>query len=141
VLIDNSYRFLEHVADMGIEARAGSRAEVFQGMARGLVVLIFGDSPAVATASAKIAVRAEDPVELLVGWLNEVAYWCEKNDMVPSAFTIDALSDNELQAAIFGEPFTPERHAVERQVKSVTYHQACLEETPEGWYARVYVDL
>lgn len=54
---------------------------------------------------------------------------------------IEGLGDDHLRATYSCEPFDPRRHSVERQVKSVTYHQACLEETAGGWYARVYVDL
>lgn len=139
--IGNNFRLLEHTADMGIEARSGSREGVLEEMARGLTTLIFGDSPAVAKVNAKILVRAADPVELLVSWLNEVVYWSERDDLVPATFQIEFIGDCDLQGFIAGEPFDPERHTVERQVKAVTYHQACLEETADGWYARVYVDL
>ena len=135
------FRLLAHTADMGIEARAASREKVVEEMARGLTALMFGRSPAVAQVTTSFVVRADDPVELLVSWLNEVLYWSEKDNLVPASFHVGALSDGELQATIAGEPYHPRRHAVERQVKSVTYHQACLEKTPAGWYARVYVDL
>lgn len=137
----NRFRLLEHTADMGVEARAGSCERVLEEMARGLATMIYGDSPAAVQVEAKIVVRAEDPVELLVSWLNEVVYWCEKDSLVPAAFQVESISAVELRAVISGEPFDPERHVVERSVKSVTYHQACLEEVPGGWYARVYVDL
>jgi SHS2 domain-containing protein len=104
-------------------------------------MLAFGNCATKAKVKTKIFVRAEDPVELLVCWLNEVVYWSEKNNLVPSAFHIESVSDKELQATIAGEPFDMERHSVERQIKSVTYHQACLEERVDGWYSRVYVDL
>lgn len=126
---------------MGIEARAASRAAVLEEMFRGLAELMFGSSPAKARVSSVIVSRGADPAELLVGLLNEVVYWCEQDNRVPAQLHIEALDGHEVRAAIAGEPFDPERHAVERQVKSVTYHQACLEERAEGWYARVYVDL
>jgi len=135
------YKLIEHTADMGIEAQADSPAMVFRDMAHGLKTLVFGKSLAEAMFDAEITVHAEDPVELLVGWLNEVAYWSEKENLVPADFRIDLLSDTDLQATVSGAAFDPQRHTIERQVKSVTYHQACLEEVPGGWYARVYVDL
>jgi len=141
VTVGNGFQLLEHTADMGIEARAGSCRELMEAMARGLVALIFGESTVRATVSAEIEVRAEDRVELLVAWLNEIVYWCENNNLVPATFRIEAAGDDELLATISGEPFDPERHSLEHQVKSVTYHQACLEETADGWYGRVYVDL
>ncbi len=126
---------------MGIEARAASREEVVEEMVRGLAVLIFGRSPVASRVTTKIEVRAEDPVELLVSCLNEVVYWSEQGHMVPAALRIQSINDGELLATVSGEPFDPERHSMEREVKSVTYHQACLDEIPGGWYARVYVDL
>lgn len=126
---------------MGIEALGNSRADVMEEMARGLSALVFGDSPATAAVSARLSVHAEDPVELLVSWLNEVVYWSERNNLVPATFHIETMTDCELKATVSGEPFAPLRHIVDRQVKSVTYHQACLEEVAAGWYARVYVDL
>jgi len=141
VTIGHGFRFLAHTADMGIEARAASRAAVVEELTRGLITLMFGDSRAEARVKARLIARGNDPVELLVSCLNEVVYWSEKDNLVPSALDVELIDDGDLQATISGEPFDPARHCIERQVKSVTYHQACLDETPEGWYARVYVDL
>lgn len=135
------FQLLEHTADMGIEARAESREKVLLEMARGLAGLMFGDGRSGAESVVEVAVQAEDSVELLVAWLNEIVYWSDSGNFVPVAFRIVQLTDTTLQAVINGELFSPECHSLERQVKSVTYHQACLEENPEGWYARVYVDL
>jgi SHS2 domain-containing protein len=33
------------------------------------------------------------------------------------------------------------RHQLRLMVKAVTYHQLALERTPQGWHARVYVDI
>ena len=135
------YKLIEHTADMGIEAWADSAVAVLQEMAQGLKSLMFGDSPACVKMHTKIVLHAEEPVELLVCWLNEIVYWSEQDNLVPAAFCIELVNHAALRATVSGEPFDPLRHSVERQVKSVTYHQACLQKRPEGWHARVYVDL
>ena len=135
------YKLIEHTADMGIEAWADSAVMVLVEMAQGLKALMFGESPASAKLGSEIVLHAEDPAELLVCWLNEIAYWSEKDNLVPATFRIDRLNHASLRATISGEPFDPLRHNVERQVKSVTYHQACMEKLSGGWHARVYVDL
>ena len=61
--------------------------------------------------------------------------------MVPADFQILTLNEVAIEAIIFAEAFDPARHVVERQAKAVTYHQAQLQQTAEGWAARVYVDL
>ena len=117
---------------MGIEARAASREAVVEEMTRGLIKLMFGDSRTEARVKARLIAQGSDPVELLVGCLNEVVYWSEKDNLVPSALIVESIGNNELQAIITGEPFDPERHCAERQVKSVTYHLACFEEASDG---------
>ncbi len=139
--MNKGYRLLEHTADMGIEARAESCPKVLEEMASGLMMILFGDSPVSASIVTKIHLREENSVELMVSWLNEILYWCEQNNLVSAASRIDALEEGELWATLSGEPFDQKRHHVERQVKAITYYQACLEETSGAWHAKVYVDL
>lgn len=135
------FKFIEHTADMGLEATAGSIGSVAEQMAQGLACMIYGECPVDIQLSSDLVVCAEDPAELLVAWLSEVLYWCEQDNLVPGKFEVVEAGRCNWHTTISGEPFDPARHAVERQVKSVTYHQACLEQTDNGWYARVYVDL
>lgn len=135
------YRLIEHTADMGIEAWGASREEVLLAMAGGLRDMMYGDSPADEEVDAVISVTAADPVELLVGWLNEIAYRCEAADLVPAACRIESLSEGSVRGVLTAAAFDAARHVVERQVKSVTYHNACFERDADGWHARVYVDL
>jgi SHS2 domain-containing protein len=139
--MNKGYRLLEHTADMGIEARAESCPKVLEEMASGLMMILFGDSPVSASIVTKIHLREENSVELMVAWLNEILYWCEQNNFVSATTRIDALEEGELWATLSGEPFDQKRHHVERQVKAITYYQACLEETSGAWHAKVYVDL
>lgn len=136
-----AYRLIEHTADMGIEARANSPEAVLVTMACGLKELMFGDSPVRERLQTQVSCSGEDAVEQLVAWLNEVVYWCDQDNRVPARFAVTLHEDQSLQGTIWGELFDPRRHAMERQVKSVTYHQACLTCGADGCFARVYVDL
>ena len=130
------FNFIEHTADMGLEAQADSLAAVFEEMARGLVCMIYGNSSVREMLEEEVVVCADEPVELLVAWLNEIVYRIEMDDLVVKEVVIDAVDDNGLHATLTGERFDAGRHSVERQVKSVTYHQACLEERPGKGQAR-----
>ncbi len=136
-----AFRLLAHTADIGLEATAPSRSELFRAAALGLKVLLFGDSPATAAERHAVRLGAGDRAELLVAWLNEVLFLCESKRLVPAAFDIVELTERSLAAVISGEPFDPGRHAVERTAKAVTYHQLLVEKRKGGWYARVYIDL
>jgi SHS2 domain-containing protein len=136
-----AYRLIEHTADMGIEARAASPEAVLVAMACGLKELMFGDSPVRERLQTQVSCSGADAVEQLVAWLNEVVYWCDQDNRVPARFAVTLHEDRQLKGTIWGEPFDSRRHAMERQVKSVTYHQACLTCGGDGCFARVYVDL
>ena len=94
------YRLLEHTADMGIEARAGSCTKVMEEMAKGLTMMLFGDSPASESVVKKVLLNAEEPVELLVAWLNEIVYWSEQDNLVPGSLRVDALTTEGLRGNI-----------------------------------------
>ena len=135
------FRLLAHTADIGLDAVAPTRKELFEVMARGLRAMTFGSSPAEETLRLEVSLEADEPAELLVRWLNEILCLCEMTRLVPADFAISACTDRQLTATISGEPFNPDRHTVERVAKAVTYHQLVVEERDKGWYARVYIDL
>jgi SHS2 domain-containing protein len=41
----------------------------------------------------------------------------------------------------YGEPFDRSRHRARVAIKAVTYHQFAVTRTPEGFEARVFLDL
>lgn len=135
------FHLLAHTADIGLEASAATREELFAAAAKGLRAMLFGASPAEPVLRLEVHLEAGDCAELLVAWLNEILCLCEMTRLVPAAFEIVEVSDRQLTATISGEPFDAERHVIERSAKAVTYHQLVVEERKDGWYARVYIDL
>jgi SHS2 domain-containing protein len=135
------FRLLAHTADIGLEATAPTREELFIAAAQGFRTLVFGAAPAVAAIRLEVHLQAGDCAELLVAWLNEVLCISEMTRLVPASFEILELTGEKLTAIICGEPFDAARHTVERTAKAVTYHRLLVEERKSGWYARVYIDL
>lgn len=135
------YRLLEHTADMGIEASGATLEELFAQAAYGLLEIIAGAAGALSREEKSVTVRGGDTEELLVNWLNEVLYLFETGGLFPVDFEVEEVAGNRLKARVVGEPFNPQRHTVEREVKAVTHHQLAVERTADGWRARVYVDL
>jgi SHS2 domain-containing protein len=46
-----------------------------------------------------------------------------------------------LMATCRGELADPTRHAMDHEVKAITYHRLRVEQTPQGWEAEVIVDI
>ena len=51
------------------------------------------------------------------------------------------VNSRTLKALLRGECFDPVRHRIEREIKAVTYHQASVTKTGDGWLARVVFDV
>lgn len=137
----NSFRLLEHTADMGIAAQGETLAAVFQQAALGLRQIITACADIQFRQEVRVAVQGQDREELLVNWLSEVLYLLESRHLLAASFEIDSLSDHQLRARVRGETLDSERHWLEREIKAVTYHQIIVEPTAAGWRAQVFVDL
>jgi SHS2 domain-containing protein len=135
-----SYRLLEHTADMGIEVFGESLVDLFVEAGRGLREMISTEAKTQGREERAIEVAGEDEGELLVNWLNEILFLFETG-FFPVDFTVSAIEGGRVRGSVSGEPFDPERHPVEREVKAVTYHQLNVEQTDEGWKVTVFVDL
>ncbi len=137
----NSFRLLEHTADMGIEAKGDSLAALFRQAALGLRQILTCCTDIRHREEIQVEVRAQDPEELLVNWLNELLFLLEVRQLLPADFVIDSISDSRLRARVQGEFLDAERHFLEREIKAVTYHQIRVEQRAGGWRARFFVDL
>ncbi len=137
----DTYRFLEHTADMGIEATAASLEGLFVQAARALNEMIFGQELFGGSESLQIDVSGEDLGDLLVRWLTELLYLIETDYFVASRFMIDTLTPYRLQARVAGERLHPDNMHAVREVKAITYHRLDVTSSSRGWRAQVYVDL
>jgi SHS2 domain-containing protein len=136
-----SYEVLEHPADIGFRATAGSLPELFAEAAAALLGIAFESGDVVARQEYALEAEGGDYESLLVNFLNEVLYWVDGKRVAFARFEIRALSPDRIETVAFGEPRDPARHPAKVIVKAVTYHQLRLQETPAGWVAEVYLDI
>lgn len=135
------FRILEHPADVGFEAWGAKREDVFTNAACALFHLIVEPDSVVPRAEVSVRVEGREPADLLVNWLSELLYLHDAEGWLFRDFKVSALGDKSLAAVARGEKIDRERHQLKLLVKAITYHQLALEETSEGWRARVYVDI
>jgi SHS2 domain-containing protein len=135
------FRILEHTADVGFEAWGAKREDVFANAARALFHLIVEPDSVVPRAEVSVQVEGREPADLLVNWLSEILYLHDAEGWLFRDFEVGALGNTALAAVARGEKIDRKRHQLKLLVKAITYHQLALEETSEGWRARVYVDI
>ncbi|MGE5790792.1 MAG: archease, partial [Syntrophaceae bacterium] len=54
---------------------------------------------------------------------------------------VTRVGERVLEAEARGEPFDGQKHEICKEIKAVTYHQAQIRKTPDGWTARVIFDV
>jgi protein archease len=135
------YETFEHTADLGLRVRAADLPSLFAEAARGLFSIIVADPGAVRPLETiSLNVKGDVPELLLFDWLSELLYIYETRRLLLSQF--DArLGPTGLTATARGEPIDPNRHALDHEVKAITYHALKLQREADGWLAEVIVDI
>ena len=135
---DRGYEVLEHTADVGLHAWGPDLSTVFEHAALGLVA-IMGDGRGPVTRREAISLDAPDDVALLVDWLSEVLFLFDARSFVPRVIQV-SVTAGRVQAVIDGSDADRFEQAGPA-VKAVTYHEALVRPTPDGYEARVYLDV
>lgn len=135
------YEVFEHTADVGLRISAPSLEELLRDAARGLLSLLVANPDAVQPAVAKtIDIAGDDRVFLLRDWLSELLYAFESEGLLLSEYDLH-LTESGLHAECRGEPVDPSRHHLDHEVKAVTYHGLKAEQTADGWFGEVILDI
>ena len=136
------YEYLEHTADMGLLVRGKNLPELLKNAAQGLLETMAVVDTIDETTSIEIHLTAESVEELFVGWLDELIFRHETEEIFFKRADIHRCSETEMSATVYGEPVNFDKHEVYTEIKSVTYHQLeVLQKTDGSWYAQVIFDL
>lgn len=134
------YTLIEHTADTGFIAYGKDKKELFSNAAFALFDIITESGKVREATSWQVEVTAQDEIELLIRWLNELLFLFDSERALLSRFDIKELSSGLLRAEVFGEVRDITRHPVKIGVKAATYHM--LEIVKNKYYhARVILDI
>jgi protein archease len=137
------WELFDHTADVGLRVRAESLQSLFQAAAEGLFATIVSNLDSVSAVDMEeFSLEAEGPAELLVLWLNELIFRCETRHRVYSQFAPSITNDGcTLKAIIKGESINRDRHILDHEIKAATRHGLLLNQSADGWYAEVILDI
>ncbi len=135
------YEVFEHTADVGLHAYGSTLAELFVHAAQGMESLMVAPEQINIQVSREIAVEGHDEVSLLIAWLNELIVLFDIEYLLFSQFEINAITRTQLRGRACGEPYDAQRHDLSSAIKAVTWHEASVELTGEGYKARIIFDI
>jgi len=142
-----SFTIFDHTADIGLEVRGDSLADLLATAARATFEQMIEDWPTEAACvrevrAAPAAGLKNDLGELLVVWLQELLFLFETEHLVPRSFEFSVAGRDEVRADVGFGVFVPGRHRTRLEIKAVTYHELAVREEPGGaWSARFILDV
>jgi len=141
------WRYLEDVAiaDVAFEAWAPTPEGLFAD-AVDATIGVMAEEPAAIGAGERRHVSLSDRALdlLLFQLLAEIVYFKDAEQLLlrcPHPSIVGSAEDWRLEADLQGERIDPSRHRLLLDVKAVTLHMLEVRETPEGWRARVVLDV
>lgn len=135
------YEVFEHTADVGIHAYGATLSELFVHAAQGMESLMVAPEQVQVTTTRTVKAEGQDVVSLLIAWLNELIFLFDTEFLLLRDFTIEQLSETQLTAQASGEPYDAQRHELSSAIKAVTWHEAAVTPTGEGYKARIIFDI
>ena len=135
------YEVFEHTADIGIHAYGSTAAELFVHAAQGMESLMVAPEQVRLLTSRRITVEGHDSVSLLIAWLNELIFLFDTEYLLLRDFVIDGISETRLTARASGEAYDEQRHDLSSAIKAVTWHEAAVTQSDDGYKARIIFDI
>ena len=139
-----AYHFLEHTADLGIEASAASLEELFVECLRAQTDCLTRLHRVEEKDSREIELVSPCLSELLVDFLSEAIYLYETAGLVLANAKLEVTEIEggwSLSGVVAGEEFDLPRHGLKTLLKAVTYHELSVRRYRSGWTARVIFDI
>ena len=132
-----AYQYLEHKADLLIEAVGKDYTEALESAAKGMFEAI---SRAKGTETLEVSVEAEDLEDLVVRTLSTLLSESEAEETPLSKLEIKEFERTpkpRIRAVAYGEKGAP----LKSTVKAVTYHELSVKEEKEKTTIRVLLDI
>jgi SHS2 domain-containing protein len=133
----NGIEEIEHTADWAIRVRAQDLGTLFERSALGMFELVGRADTEKAEIVRPFTLQASDLETLLVGWLEELLFILETEDLFLSRCSIQIPSKNQLLATIGLRPVQDRW----KEIKAVTYHNLEIHQSSEGYEVSIVFDV
>jgi len=142
---ERGHKFLEHVADIYVEAWGASLEEAFEEAAKAMFESMVDIEAVEPSRRVDVSIEAVSLETLLIDWLNELLYYVDAEGLLLSNFKVEKIEKTDgiykLKGYAEGEPINPKKHELKIEVKAATYGLMKIEKTPQGVKLRVLFDI
>jgi len=135
------YKTFDHTADLGLSITGASEKVLFANAAFAVFDIITDLGRVEPYETRRILVEGDSLEDLFINFLREILYLYNGERWLLKEIHIIKIDEKALEAQARGEPFDGQKHEICKEIKAVTYHQAQVHKTPDGWAARVIFDV
>jgi len=135
------FEIIEHPADVGFIAYGQTFAELLANAALAMCSLACELDAIEERERREISVTGADQESLLFAWLAEILAIADAEQLFFRRVEVSEAGADRARGVAHGEKFDKARHRAGTYIKAVTYHQLRVEQTAEGWRARVFLDV
>jgi SHS2 domain-containing protein len=135
------YEIIDHTADLGIRVFGDNAADLFKNAALALSNLLADTRLLRGSRSIVIQVSGDDWPDLMVNWLREILYLWNGQEELVQRVEIESIREKRMVSRVFFDPYSPQKHILNREIKAVTYHQIQVIDTGSRWEATIIFDV
>ena len=143
--MNKKFEFLDNVADLEFVSYGKTLDECFENSAAAFFSAILNPDSVEIKEKRKIKLYAVGLENLLHDFLNELLLLFEVGFLVFKEFKVKIKKSSgekyELTAEVSGEELNLKKHAIEAEIKAITYHNMSVEKKNDLWSARVLCDI
>jgi SHS2 domain-containing protein len=141
----NSFRFVEHAADIAFEAWGEDLPSLFRAAAAAWLKATV-NNPGSVRRRIRRKVELEAPAADLVlfALLQELVYFKDAENLLLHVGPLELVEHRggwRLTGLLEGEAADPTRHDLRADIKAVTLHQFRLERVDGGWHCHIILDV
>lgn len=139
------FKFLEHTADVYVEAWGKTLEEAFEQSALAMFEVITDTKTVEPNDKREVTVTAEDEYLLLYEWLEELLFLYDTENLVFSEFKVEISGDEDegytLSGLAKGEVFNREKHEPRTEVKAITLNMMEIIKSKDLVKVRFVLDI
>jgi SHS2 domain-containing protein len=140
-----SFKYLEHEADVGLEAEGSTLEEAFCEGAKATFNIMVDLKEVSPKKQIKVHAESDSIPGLFIQWLNELLSLADMEGMFFSEFRVEKIKSASgryiLDGAASGEEIDPKKHKLKTEAKAATYSGLRYEIRDNKHYLRCVVDV
>ncbi len=138
---EKKYRTVKRPSELLVKVSGKTQAELFANSAFALFDLMTDVEKIKLEENLPLEVEGVDRDDLMVNWMRELLYLFQGSGYLLREFQIHEVKEDYVRGEVGGEKYDPDRHEIQRDIRSIAFQQSRIEKTGDQWIAQVIFEL